>query len=123
MDNSKQNKIERGRDGEDLAVEFLKKNGYKIRERNYRNMVGEIDIVAQVDRLICFVEVKMSTGDDFGQPWERVDNRKLFRLKRMAQIYLMEKKLTDYQARIDVVSVLIERNGEVTIEMFEDISS
>lgn len=99
-----------GRVGEDKAVSYLKKQGFKIVERNYKNAFGEIDIIAKDGEYTVFVEVKTRTGDDFGAPGEAVDYRKRQKYARIAAAYLSGKGLTDAACRFDVVEI---ENGEI----------
>lgn len=115
MDNIEKDKIKkkRGRKGEDLACEFLKKNGYSIVERNFRCKTGEIDIVATDGEHLCFTEVKARTRVDYGMPREAVDHRKQQKLLRCAQFYL---KLHPGYAevltpRMDIVEILYREEG------------
>ncbi|MBR3718891.1 MAG: YraN family protein [Firmicutes bacterium] len=90
MDNFEKDKIKktRGRKGEDLACRYLKEQGYRILDRNVRYKMGELDIVAQIEDTICFVEVKARTRVDYGMPRDAVDARKQWKLIRCAQLYL-----------------------------------
>ena len=65
-----------GRAGEKLAVDFLKKKGFKILKTNYKTVVGEIDIIAQDREYIVFIEVKTRSSDNYGLPREAVDRKK-----------------------------------------------
>ena len=92
--------------GEEAACEFLKKNSYKILARNYKNKLGEIDIIAQDQETICFVEVKSRHSDKFGLPQEAILGHKQRQLSRVALSFLKENNLLDKKARFDVVSVM-----------------
>lgn len=98
-------RINLGRKGEDISVKFLKKQGYKIMERNYRCSLGEIDIVAKDKNILCFVEVKTRRTDEYGLPAEAIDGRKQKKLAKVALTYLKEKKIYKQDFRFDVVSV------------------
>jgi putative endonuclease len=99
-----------GKEGENLAAEFLKKNGYRILERNYRTRRGEIDIVCEHKGFIVFVEVKTRKSLAFGGPEEAVDRRKRNKIFEVATHYLMEKSLLGKaDCRFDVVTIL--KNG------------
>ena len=65
--------IELGRSGERIAVNFLKINGYDIISTNFRNKIGQIDVIAKDKETICFVEVKTRRNQRFGQPTEAVE--------------------------------------------------
>ena len=105
-----------GKSGEDAAVDFLKKKGYKVLARNWRfRRLGEIDIVAKLKDTICFIEVKTRKDDKFGTPYEAVDGRKQFKLSGLAISYLKSKNLMDSAARFDVVSICGEE-----ISLFTD---
>ncbi|MDP1852821.1 MAG: YraN family protein [Candidatus Omnitrophota bacterium] len=95
-----------GKAGEDEAVNFLKKKGYKILERNWRlKRFGEIDIIAKDRNVFCFIEVKTRVTSFFGQPYEAVDKNKQFKLSVLAISYLKSKNLMDSAARFDIVSI------------------
>lgn len=99
------NKIE-GTGGEILAVNFLKKKKYKILETNFSNHVGEIDIIAEKDGVIVFVEVKRRQTLQYGRPIEAVDTRKQNKIRKVAEIYLMLKNKTLADVRFDVIEIL-----------------
>ena len=90
--------------GENAACKHLKKNGYKILERNYRKRYGEIDIIAQKDDVYIFVEVKTRAETDYGMASEAVTKSKQQKLVRTAQFYIMEHKL-DAAFSFDVIEV------------------
>ncbi|MFA4859093.1 MAG: YraN family protein [Candidatus Margulisiibacteriota bacterium] len=124
----KQDNKKTGVIGEKAAEEFLRKKGYEILERNFRTKFGEIDIIAKEKRkgatlpITVFVEVKTKSGEEFGEPWEMVDGRKLEKVKRMAELYLMKKRLGEVACRIDVVGVWLDGEGEVEkIEHWDNV--
>lgn len=94
-----------GKIGETKAVLFLKKNGYKILETNFKNKIGEIDIIAEKDAVIVFVEVKNRSTYQFGRPIEAVNLHKQNKIKKVAEIYLMIKKKYYNDVRFDVIEV------------------
>jgi putative endonuclease len=116
---SKKQKI--GELGENLAERFLVKHGFNIIERNYTKKWGEIDIVAQKDRVLHFVEVKSVSRElDFVSPgldsWRAEDNMhkwKLDRIKRTIQSYLLSKKNpTKNEWEVDLVVVYLDINNK-----------
>lgn len=99
-------KTELGKQGEDRAAAYLKKNRYKIIERNFRTRYGEIDIIARDGGVIVVVEVKLRTTGEFGSPLEAVDARKQRQLRRMAASYLQAQGLYDRApVRFDVLGI------------------
>jgi len=98
-------RINLGRRGEKISVEFLRKQGYKIMDRNYRCPQGEIDIVAKDKDVLCFVEVKTRRTEKYGLPAEAVDWHKQKKLARTALTYLKEKNISQQDLRFDVISV------------------
>ena len=100
-----------GKEGEKLASDFLKRQGYKILHLNYKTKLGEIDIIACDKDTLCFIEVKTRQSDKFGLPQEAVSWRKQAQVSKSALIYLKENKLMDKKARFDVVSVLSSDKG------------
>ena len=100
-----------GNKGEDIAVELLKENGYKIIERNFSGKFGEIDIVAQDGPTLVFVEVKTRKDLRYGMPQEAVTKSKLYKIKKTAEYYSLLHPELPKKLRIDVVGLII--NGEV----------
>lgn len=100
----------KGRIGEELAVKFLKGCKYKILERNFKNKLGEIDIIAKDRDIIVFVEVKSRSSSEFGLPCEAVDIKKQNKIRFVASLYLQTKKIEDKELRFDVIEVL---DGEI----------
>jgi putative endonuclease len=97
-----------GQLGEDLAVDYLKKHGYTIRERNYRvARRGEIDIVAEEAGCLVYVEVRTRRGRGYGTPEESITVAKKLRLVELAMSYRQSHKGAAMPAdeRIDVVAV------------------
>ncbi len=95
--------------GEKLAADYLKKSKYKILEKNYKTKLGEIDIIAQKDDTIVFVEVKSRSADPFLRGQYAVDKRKQFHIMRTAAYYL-DKKKSPLQPRFDIIEVEIDRD-------------
>jgi putative endonuclease len=109
-------RITLGKQGEDLATHHLKKLGFSILARNYRQKIGEIDIIARDGNCLVFVEVKTRKSLRFGQPFEAVTTKKQAQLAKVALDYLNRNQLLDQPARFDVISILLPDNGKVCIE-------
>jgi putative endonuclease len=109
-----------GKRGEDFVEQYLKKNGYKIRDRNYRCRFGEIDIVAEKDKEIVFIEVKTRKSFTFGQPEEAIDRRKQQKIMRTAEKYIQDKKLEECFVRIDAIFVVFDHKGKMSIKHLEN---
>lgn len=105
-----QNKI-KGDKGEIVAQNFLKDKKYQILEVNYKNHIGEIDIIAKQGKVIVFVEVKARSNTDFGRPIEAVNNFKQNKIRSVAGFYLQTKNQYYDDVRFDVIEVL---NDEIT---------
>ncbi len=119
-------KIDIGKAGEKIAADYLKKNGYRIDELNYRCPIGEIDIIAHDRNDVVFVEVKSRKSDALGYPEEAVGNKKQRKMSQLALWYLQEKKLDKTCARFDVVAILSLPSGHdirLIKNAFEFISS
>lgn len=104
-------KITTGKEGEKIAAAFLKEKGYQIIEKNYRCALGEIDIIAQEEREIVFVEVKTRKSSEMGYPEQAVGFKKQKKLSEMALFYFQDKKLKDASARFDVVAITMRLSG------------
>ena len=109
-----------GNIGEQIIVEYLKKNSYKILERNFYTRCGEIDIIAKDKEEIVFVEVKTRSGVEFGQPSEAVNKIKQRHMRRAAQYYLYKSKLLNSFVRFDVAEVLMN-NGKFNVNHIKQI--
>lgn len=107
--------------GEIKASEYLRKNGYKILEKNFRTPFGEIDIVARRTDLIIFVEVKTRTTSSLGPPYLAVTPAKVRHLVKNAWCYLKCRGLADSSWRIDIVSVKL--NCRYKLENIEIIEN
>ena len=101
---------EKGKEGERLAARFLEKKGFRILERNYRNRLGEIDIVAEDRGVMVFVEVRTLKQTAGHSPEETIQWKKQQRLSRTALAYIQYKGLEDRPARFDVVAVEFAAN-------------
>ena len=105
------NKREIGRTGEDFAAAYLEKQGMCIRERNFRNRQGEIDIIGYHEGYLVFVEVKYRKGKNCGPASGAVNYRKQSRICRVADYCRYVHKLDEFTpVRYDVVA--IEKAGE-----------
>lgn len=109
--------------GEDIAVDYLKKKGYKIIERNFRKKYQEIDIIAISDSTLVFVEVKTRRSGTFGSPFDGITPWKLRHLVNLAQFYKqLHPRLPDYM-RIDAIGVILTYDDRIQkIEHIENIS-
>lgn len=100
-----------GDKGEDLAAAILKKQGYKILERNYLTPLGEIDLIARQGRTLVIIEVKTRKSIRFGSPQESVSVAKQAKLRRLADYYLKDKRLNGASVRFDVVAITLADAG------------
>jgi putative endonuclease len=104
-----------GVDGEMAALEFLLDKGYRILEHRYRVGRWEVDLIAERDGLVVFVEVKTRSGMAFGRPAEAVTARKQRELIKVARAWEDRSRRRDRAIRFDVVEVLRSRNGGVVV--------
>lgn len=107
-----------GKEGEEAAIGFLRKNGYRIIEKNYKTVFGEIDIIAKDGDVIVFIEVKTRADRSFGHPFEAVHPRKREKIRKVALCFL-KKMRKEPPARFDVLSITSE-NSKMKIEHIVD---
>lgn len=107
-----------GKRGEELAVEFLEKLGCQIIATNWHERKFEMDIIAQDQNQIVFVEVKTRNTDYFGNPAEAVTPAKQKHLVEGANYYI-EKNEIELECRFDVIAVVLNNNQQ-KIEHFKD---
>ena len=108
-----------GKSGEAAAVRFLKKNGYKILEQNYRTQLGEIDIIAKDRQTIVFIEVKTRRSLEYGSPKRAVTPKKRRNISMTALYYLKVNNQSHAEARFDVVTVF-SRGGQIDIDIIKN---
>jgi putative endonuclease len=109
-----------GRTGERLAAEELSRQGYCILERNFRCSYGEIDLVAEDEHDLIFVEVKTRRGNAYGLPEEAVTFRKQQKIIQVASYYLDLHACSERSWRIDVVAVQLDQGGKpVEIRIYQ----
>lgn len=121
---SKKFNYKKGRKGEKLAEKWLESKGFDLVETNYRNELGEIDLIMIDGEVLVFVEVKLKIGEDFGRPEEMISRGKLWQIRRVAESYLtlkpeMAEKYKKY--RIDAVCVVMDDKKVERISYYENI--
>ena len=94
-----------GNAGEIFAANYLEQLGYKILEKNFRVRSAEIDIVAEIDGVIVFVEVKTRSDTKHGLPAEAVNFRKQQKIIQAAGVFLQDEKYFDAPCRFDVIEI------------------
>lgn len=100
-----------GQKGEELAAEFLRKQGYRILATNYRTPLGEIDLIARHQGKLVFIEVKTRSSTRFGLGQEAVHGHKQDRLRKLAAYYLAREGWQEAAVRFDVVAILWREDG------------
>ncbi|MCX8023303.1 MAG: YraN family protein [Syntrophorhabdaceae bacterium] len=103
------NKRLEGSKGEESALWALKENGYRIIEKNYRSPFGELDIIAEEDGYLVFVEVKKRNSSFYGSPFEAVNRIKQRRIIKTAMFYMKHNNCFDRKIRFDVVGIEKEK--------------
>jgi putative endonuclease len=98
--------IELGKRGEEIASEYLKKQGYRIRETNWRFSRYEVDLIAEDKGILVIVEVKTRASDKIIEPEASVNREKQRHLISAANAYLRFKNLR-LEARFDIISIII----------------
>lgn len=113
---------QKGDEGEELAVKYLNQIGYKIVERNYRFGKGEIDIIAEDNSILVFVEVKSRKSLERGLPENSLSRGKINQLKKIAECYLHEKKIDNHDCRIDALTILFNQSVKPILNHYKNIS-
>jgi len=111
-------KISKGKEGENLASDFLKKKGFEIIARNFRYKRSEIDLIVKKNNWLVFVEVKMRSSDAYGYPEDFVDRKKATNIIEGAEEYTYQQNWQG-NVRYDIVSIR-EQHGEKEIVHIED---
>ena len=100
--------------GEAQAAAYLRKKRYKILGANYRCRFGEIDLIAQKDDYLIFVEVKLRKSNAFAEAMEFVHQKKQSRIRSTAQLYIAQHDLEELQPRFDVIEVYAPQGTKTT---------
>jgi putative endonuclease len=118
-----------GQLGEQLAARFLERNGYRLVVSNFKtpigrnsrgvSVTGEIDIIALDGDVLCFVEVKTRSSDEFASPLAAVDLRKQRQITRTARVYRKTFQITLMKVRYDVVSIVLNKTAKPKIEIYK----
>lgn len=109
INKNKTDKQEIGEFGENLAINYLKKNKYKIIDKNIKVSYKEIDIIAKKNNYIIFIEVKTRIANKFANPEEGMNHSKTKNLKKALNIYSKLKNINPEKMQIDLICVLINK--------------
>jgi putative endonuclease len=122
-------KLDQGKRGEEFAVSYLRKQGFRIIDRNFRIRGGELDIIAiEKSKLtgqetLVFIEVKTRSSNQFGAPLEAIGYYKLRSLIKTAEFFKLTHRNLPELMRIDAVAVMLGANNELLdVELVKNIS-
>ncbi len=110
-----------GKKAEYLATDYLRKQGYYIRDKNYRSGQAEVDIVAQKSQRLYFIEIKSKHSMSYGPPEEQIGKGKIRRYHNAAESFQLEEKWHG-EIQFDTISITFFPQA-VKIEHFEDAFS
>lgn len=111
-----------GKKGEKTAESYLKKQGYRILQRNFRTNIGEIDLIAEHKKVLVFIEVKTRSDSQFGHPSTGVTPAKQIKIAQTAQNFLARHPVEGRDIRFDVVSVYPSEEDprQMQVELIQD---
>jgi putative endonuclease len=109
-----------GKKGEAMGIIWLQEKGYAIKEQNWRYSRWEVDVIAEKESVLHFIEIKTRRSKNFGLPEERVGNKKIQNLINAAEEYLY---LNPQWKRIqfNILSILLLKNEPVDYFLIEDV--
>lgn len=110
---------ELGKSGEDIAIQYLSRKGYRIIGRNFRARRGEIDIIAEDKNVLVFVEVKNYSCRSFYRPIYSISRKKMMRICRAAKVYLYKNNIKDRNCRFDTVFIYRDKCGKMEIDLIK----
>ncbi len=108
-----------GNEGEIIAGNYLKSKGYEVLHYNWRDQKAEVDIIAKIENLYVFVEVKTRSTDFFGLPEETISKKKIKLLGIASEAFCHRYNMKDIEIRYDVISVIKNQN-ETEVQHIED---
>jgi len=109
-----------GKSGEEAAARYLKNKKFRIIERNFRFLKGEIDIIAYERKTLVFIEVKARKSKEFGSPEEAVTPLKQRQIKRVAKGFIAKNHLREVKCRFDVLSLFFDEKNGCKINHIQD---
>lgn len=96
-----------GNDSEEIALQYLYTQGYRLIQRNFQCKSGEIDLIMQKEDVLVFVEVRSRSSDQYGEPSETVNRKKQDKIRKTATYYLYQNRSFEQcYCRFDVISIL-----------------
>jgi len=107
-----------GKDGEDIALKYLLKQGYKLLQRNWHFGKYEVDLIIENDEYLVFVEVKFRSSNYFGEPEIFVSDKQKHNLVKAANRYISRYGV-EKEARFDIISIVMQ-NNKPSIKHIED---
>lgn len=110
-----------GKGGEDIASQYFIDNGFTILLRNFRTKFGEIDIIAQKNQKIYFVEVKTRSNTQKGYPYEAINKKKIGRMQRIASYFLITNNYKNSKYTLAAISILFLNDSHYQIRFFDSI--
>ena len=110
-------KIKRGREGEQIALEYLLQRGFKLMERNWRHRHLEVDLIMEKGGMVHIVEVRSKSFPAIVDPLESVGRAKRNNLIKAANYYVLDRRI-DSEVVFDIVSVLFLPNGDYNVEFY-----
>lgn len=110
---------ETGKNGEELAVQWLEQNGYSILHQNWRYSHFEIDIIATKKEVTHFIEVKTRRGNKYGEPEQAVSKQKMMNLMRAAENYLQKNPCKRVQ--FNILAITLQYNATPLYYFIEDV--
>ena len=114
------NRKELGNKGEGVAVDYLKANGFKVIERNFRCRMGEIDVVVKKDGELFFVEVKTRSSDQFGDPLEAITYRKQRQVVKIAKLFLLKYEKKEVRCHFSALGIKLTDSISPSIKFIPD---
>jgi putative endonuclease len=108
--------------GEQRALDYLSEHGLTLVEKNYRCLFGEIDLIMRDQNCLVFVEVKRRKHNRYGSPLEMVSVKKQEKLRRTAQHYINQHKLSQQQQamRFDVIGIVADATHETSVDWIQN---
>lgn len=103
-----------------IAWEYLRRQGYRLLEKNFRCKIGEIDVICEKSGRLRFVEIKTRSGPEFGRPEEAVHRAKQKKLTLLAMWYLKAKIKSEMSVSFDVLAVYWNPSGDPVLKLIED---